>query len=159
MKHHGWLAWFATGAALAAAGFLSATLPAVAAGAVKHVLKGTYIDGGAISVAFETPGGGLDTPAAITCPGTKSCTLEAEQVVFVGGSNNQYGICLYVDGKVISAGCLYSGRGAADGSFAMTTITQATTLTPGPHTVQTFLATDVIMDARYYSATYRVYQP
>jgi hypothetical protein len=70
----------------------------VAAGAVKHVLKGTYIEGGAVSVAFER-------------------------------------------------------RFRDDDHHA------ATTLTPGPHTVQTLLASDVIIDARNYSATYRIYQP
>jgi hypothetical protein len=135
-----------------------ATGPAPAA-AIKHVLKGTYINGGSVSVAFETPGGGLDAPTTIVCPGTKVCTLQAEQAVFAGGAANRYGICLYVDGAVISAGCFYSGKGATDGSFAMATMTQSTSITPGQHTVQTFLATDLIIDARYYSATYRVYQP
>ena len=44
-------------------------------------------------------------------------------------------------------------------SYKMDSIVQATTISPGTHTVQTYLATNLIMDARYYSATYTVYAP
>jgi hypothetical protein len=105
----------------------------------------------------------LDSPTTIKCPffPPGGCTLEIEQSVAVGGvdsTGNWWGPFVKVDGSFTS----YSppvGETPTDYSFVLATSNQSTTLTPGKHTVQSFVYSYDGLHVDSYHITYRVYAP
>ena len=133
--------------------------------ATNHVLKGTYINNGNynanVPAATYTP---IDTKLTITCPGSGTCTIEADMWVDNYNSSKPSGnsttICLYVDG-VQTSGCAYeTSETPPDGSHVHTSTSQPLSgLAPGSHTVQTFFYAVDGAFAEYYTVNYRVYKP
>src|SRR5579871_2695609 len=110
--------------------------------ATKHTLRGTYFNSGAWQ-GVPFPGGNAAKPVdnliTVECPGTSTCTIEADVWVEEGDAPlaSQGGLCVYIDG--ITYLCLdnnYSQPGIV-GNFAMTV--NFTGLAPGTHTIQSYL--------------------
>jgi len=133
--------------------------------ATNHVLKGTYINNGNyngnVPAATYTP---IDTKLTVSCPGSGTCTIEADMWVdnynssqIPGNSNT---ICLYVDG-VQTSGCAYeTSETPPDGSHVHASTSQPLSgLAPGNHTVQTYFYSDDGAFVEYYTVNYRVYKP
>ena len=132
--------------------------------ATKHVLKGTYVNTGnynaSIAPATYIP---IDTALTITCPGTGTCTIEADMWIDFhgnGGSGNAAAICLVVDG-VQTAGCPFEALEVPpDGSRIIGSLSQPLSgVAPGNHTVQTFAYASGGAFVQFFTANYRVYTP
>jgi hypothetical protein len=113
---------------------------------------------GTVSAGFVA----MDSLVTFKCP-SPSCTASAEQSVQIGGSvsGNRFAICTYVDGaEMTQPYCPYLGYVSSDGSFVSGSFTQsASGITPGNHTLQTFLYTDDGGDLGIFNITYRLYTP
>lgn len=105
----------------------------------------------------------IDAVLGFTCPGPGTCTASAEQNVQVTGSTsgNRWAICTAVDGVFMSEPlCPYQGIVPSDGTFVAGSFVQNQDLvTPGHHTLQTFLYTDLGGSLSIYNMTYRLYKP
>jgi hypothetical protein len=104
----------------------------------------------------------IDGVQSFTCPGTTTCSFTAEQNVQVTGTaaNNRWAICTQIDGNFMDKPvCPILGVVPTTileaGSFAQS----QTGLTPGAHTVQTFLWTDFGATRIFYEIIYRYYRP
>lgn len=101
----------------------------------------------------------LDDPTTVVCPSSRGCTLEIEQSVSVGGVDsvgNWCGPFAQVDGQWTPYGPP-AGETPTDKSFILTGSIQTTTLTPGKHTVQSFIYSYFGLTVWSYHVTYRVY--
>src|SRR5271169_6284893 len=117
---------------------------ASAATAANHVLKGTYIDSveSYLTIPVETLTA-VGDPVTVSCPGTGTCTIEADmRVQNFGGTTtgNNFDLCLYVDGKAVDTYCFgYAGVTPSDGSVLMGSSSQSLSgVAAGSHTVQTY---------------------
>jgi hypothetical protein len=104
----------------------------------------------------------IDAVQSFTCPGTTTCSFTAEQNVQVIGStaSNRWAICTQIDGSFLDKPlCPFQGLVPTSnyeaGSFAQS----QTGLTPGTHTVQTFLYTDFGATRGIFEIIYRYYRP
>lgn len=132
---------------------------------VGHTLLTTYFTQAYVfpHITYETGDEYLavDDPTTIKCPFFRGCTLEIEQSVDVGGvtsSGNWWGPFVQVDGSYTD----YSppvGETPTDGSYVLVTSNQSTPLTPGKHTVQSFVYSYFGLYICSYHINYRVYIP
>jgi hypothetical protein len=126
--------------------------------ATKHVLKGTYINNGnynsSVAAAKFTP---IDPALSVSCPGSSTCTIEADmwiQNVSDGGGNT---VCLFVDGSE-SSGCPYETSGTS-GIYDTISVSWPVTVEHGTHTVQTYVYSNDGEFVGFYTTNYRVYTP
>ena len=133
--------------------------------ATKHSLQGTYLSvgnglGAAIPSVTYTP---IDAAVTVTCPGpVGSCTLLANQFLVTRGSaaSNNYAICLYIDGGLISKGCYYTADSPNDGTFVFGSTSQWEVGVPvGTHTMQTVVFSNDGCTYDEYQFQYLVYKP
>lgn len=132
--------------------------------ATKHVLLGTIISTSINSMPLAANAlTALDSPQTVSCPGTTTCTIQAEQVASTAqGSHAQNGfiLCFYVDGSAIPAGCPYVNITPSDGESVMGSVTQGISgVSPGTHTVQTLVKSNFGAKLFFYNTDYRVYRP
>jgi hypothetical protein len=125
----------------------------------------TFVNQSSDSEALPSGFQPIDGPTSISCavPGVLhggSCTLEVDQNVQLIGStaNNAWAICTQVDGVFIGQPvCPFLGfvpvASYAAGSFMQT----ATGISPGHHTVQTFLYTNAGATRSIYTIVYRLF--
>jgi hypothetical protein len=114
-------------------------------------------------------GGGtqpLDDATTVTCPvGGGSCLIEFDQYVQIGSSatNNRWAICSKLDGVFVSTpNCPYQGYTNFGGNYFYKVgsfVQFAGSVSPGTHTVRTFIDSDDGLTVGIWSLTYRVYQP
>ena len=133
------------------------------------VVKGRKLKSTAISQGFSDayiPAGlvALDAPTTLNCPGTTTCTFEADQNVTLAGptANNKWLICTQVDGSSMTEpdcltplGKVSSNAFYGSGSFAQS----QSGISPGSHTVQTFVYTDFGAFLGTHAIVYHVYTP
>ncbi len=132
--------------------------------ATSHVLKGTYFNSGNWGGTFF-PGNAdysVDNQLTVACPGTTTCTIEADMWVEEGWASaaSTGGLCFDVDNGA-EFYCwdshyideLYPNVG----SFSQ--IYSYGDLKPGTHTVQTYLYSGSGTDVWQYYITYHVYAP
>ena len=128
----------------------------------QRVLKVTARSQGGAIVAVPSGFQPIDGVTTLHCPGTTTCTFEADQNVQVRGStaNNAWAICTQVDGAYMTQpSCPFLGN-VPNGFFGAGSFVQTQTgLSAGNHTVQTFLYTDDGADRSIYTILYRVYTP
>ena len=133
--------------------------------ATKHSLQGTYLSvgngfGTAIPSFTYTP---IDSPVTVTCPGpVGSCTLLANQFLVTQGSSasNNYAICLYIDGALISQGCYYTADSPNDGTFVFGSTSNWEVGVPvGTHTMQSVVFSNDGCSYDEYQFQYLVYKP
>ena len=136
------------------------------------VLKGRKLKSTAFSSDIFLPDGTplpsdsqpLDSPITISCSAKSggSCTFSAEQWVQVAGTtaDNRILMCTYLDGFLAFGTCVFSGLVPTGSFFAAFSYVQTLKgVSPGSHTVQTFVNTDNGGTLGSYTITYRVYQP
>jgi hypothetical protein len=100
----------------------------------------------------------LDDPTTVVCPSRRGCVLEIEQSLSVGGvdsTGNWCGPFVEVDG--IGNPAPPAGETPTDFSYIHTGSIWTTTLTPGKHTVQSFIYSYHGLYVWSYHNTYRVY--
>jgi hypothetical protein len=128
----------------------------------QRVLKVTARSQGGGIVAVPSGFQPIDGVTTLHCPGTTTCTFEADQNVQVRGStaSNDWAICTQVDGAYMTQPlCPFLGQ-VPNGFFGAGSFVQTQTgLSPGNHTVRTFLYTDNGADRSIYTILYRVYTP
>ena len=138
---------------------------ALAGSRVSLALLTTFVsesnDSEAVPAGFQS----IDAPTAFTCvaPGHLhggTCTIEADQNVQVIGStpNNAFAICTQVDGVFVGQPvCPFIGT-VPNGSYGTGSFMQTGAgISPGPHTVQTFLFTTNGAVRSIYTLVYRLY--
>jgi len=133
--------------------------------ATKHSLQGTYLSvgngfGTSIPSFTYTP---IDSPVTVTCPGpVGSCTLLANQFLVTQGSSasNNYAICLYIDGALISQRCYYTADSPNDGTFVFGSTSNWEVGVPvGAHTMQSVVFSNDGCSYDEYQFQYLVYKP
>ena len=134
----------------------------------EHVLAETYLvignggpSGTSVPAATLTP---IDSPSTVVCPaiGTDTCTILANQFFQTTGSqtSNNFAICLYVDDNLIPNSCWFNNDTPNDGTFVQGTASNwETGVSPGSHTVQTFVLSNKGCLYGNYTFQYIVYQP
>lgn len=129
-----------------------------------HLLKGTYFNSGNWGGGFFAGGNvayPVDNQLTVSCPGTTTCTIEADQFVEEGNAPtaSSGGLCLDVD----NGGWFYcwdSGYSQGPNIYgAFSEIFNVSGLKPGSHTVQTWLFSWSGTDLYQYYITYHVYTP
>jgi hypothetical protein len=112
----------------------------------------------AVSSGFQA----IDVATTVVCPASTRCVIRAEQNVQVRGTvaGNKWAICTQVDGNFMAQpSCPFQGVIPSDGTFVAGSFAQNKTgVTPGTHTVQTFLFTDAGADRSIYEIQYQVYR-
>jgi len=129
---------------------------------VPHTLLTTYFTqgdrGGAAETAYEALP--VDNPTTFKCrwPG---CTLEIEQSMQVNGSSadNEWALLIYVDGSPSFSYSPWVGEVPSDGSYVLATSNQSIPVTPGKHTVQSYVGSKYGLALWNYHINYRVYAP
>jgi len=133
--------------------------------ATKHSLQGTYLSvgngfGASIPSFTYTP---IDAAQTVTCPGpVGSCTLLANQFLVTQGSSasNNYAICLYIDGALISQGCYYTADSPNDGTYVFGSTSNWEVGVPvGTHTMQSVVFSNDGCTYDEYQFQYLVYKP
>ncbi len=128
-----------------------------------EALKATYISSGDLETTLGSGDQPVDAVHKVTCPGSGTCTIQADGWVEAGGESstfNEAALCLYVDGSLVNGTCYFSGEVPADGSYAqIASSLSAPGLSPGSHTVQIHLYTFSGAFVGYYNVNYRVYKP
>jgi len=123
----------------------------------------TWISEGNDLVSVGSGFQAIDNPITINCPASNSCTFAAEQNLQVDGSvsGNRWAICTQVDGNFMSEPlCPFLGLVSSDGTFIAGSFVQTMHgLSPGTHTVQSFVYTDAGGSRSIYAIVYRVYGP
>lgn len=102
----------------------------------------------------------VDSPTTIKCPDPRGCTLEIEPSIDVGGvdsEGNWWGPFISVDGGPFLPYAPPVGETPTDDSYILNTSKQSTTVTCGPHTVQTYVYSFYGLYIWSYYNTYRVY--
>jgi hypothetical protein len=107
----------------------------------------------------------LDDATTVTCPGPSSCLIEFDQFVEVGGSGseNPWAIWSAVDGSLVSEpngpwqgfvnfGGNYYWKSASGFQFEGS-------VSPGEHTVQTFVYSQEGVTVGIWALKYEVYEP
>jgi hypothetical protein len=132
-----------------------------------HTLQSTYFSNGNRFSGMVAPATfvGVDSVQNITCPGTGTCSIEADMWVETGnidlGTPNNFAICAAVDGVFFENGtCYYTANTPSDFSFV--TGTRSDTIggiSAGTHTVQTFIYSNNGTAVQQYNISYRVYKP
>lgn len=129
-----------------------------------HVLDATLFNwGNDDSVPIDPGYQPIDRLTAINCVDAHGCTIGFEQHIQLGGNKtegNEWGICTFVDGNyVYTPGCPFQGNLPTDGTYTVGTFAQQTSVSFGPHTVQTFVYTTNGGQKDTYNIIYRVYHP
>ena len=128
-----------------------------------HVLKGTYFNSGNWGGGFF-PGGNvayaIDNQLTVSCPGTTTCTIEADQFVEEGLASvaSGGGLCLDVDNRA-QFYCWGSNYSEPNIIRSFSEIFNFGGFKPGNHTVQTYLFSGSGTDVWQYYITYHVYTP
>ena len=130
----------------------------------KRVLAGTYlVEGNGLSTPIPagtfTP---IDAALKVNCPGPGKCTLLTNQWIATNGSTtgNNFAICFYVDGSLISNGCYYTNDTPSDGTFDQGgTSSWDIGVTHGNHTVQTVVYSNNGCNYQEFQFQYLVYKP
>jgi hypothetical protein len=127
-----------------------------------HKLLQTRLSPQGFSGATAPPGFfAIDAPQTISCKTFSNCNIEASMMVqFGSGVNGEtpgpWAICLNVDGNYNA--CPYYDDGHNNGFFTTGTATGFLTgLSPGNHTVQTFLYTSNGTTVYNYDVAYHSY--
>src|SRR5258708_4344410 len=133
----------------------SLTAPA----STKHVLKGTYTNGGILN--FTMPAGtfvALDA-ATVVCP-IGTCTLLADAFATSGGdtATGNRALCIAVNGGIVGS-CPYSGEEAADGSYSQIAHHETGFTFSVWVTVQPFAFTGGTPTISTFPSKYSVYKP
>ncbi|MGO8733099.1 MAG: hypothetical protein ACLQVM_09925 [Terriglobia bacterium] len=136
--------------------------------AVPHTLLTTYFtQAGTMTTPLTMAEGAedylaVDNPTTFKCQFPKGCTLEIEQSMQVGeGPNvnaNYWAPLVYVDGTMLSY-TPWVGEVPPLTNYVLATSNQSTAVTPGKHTVQSYVWSDSGLTVRFYHITYRVYVP
>jgi hypothetical protein len=131
---------------------------------VSHTLLTTYFTqlttGTSTPITPASEDNPIDNPTTFKCP-WPGCTLEIEQSVQMcagSASGNGWAPLAQVDGNWLSYSP-YVGEVPADGKCVLTTSNQTTAVTPGKHTVQSFVWADDAASLANWHINYRVYIP
>jgi hypothetical protein len=136
-----------------------------------QVLQGSHLVHGTRAGTFFPAGTftAVDRLGTVQCPGTSgNCTIAANMWVQTGLSStspNNYAVCLFVDGNSVdssdtSNGCHYTEDTPSTGSFIEGSgLNQLSGVSPGLHTVQTFLYTNNGTPVYNFNISYQVYKP
>lgn len=135
--------------------------------ATNEVLARTYFSAGNQGSIFFPAGvyTAVNSPLTINCPGSTSCTIQADMWVETGNTNtngtpNNFAICTEVDGTFLQGNCFYSANTPNDLSFVTGTRSdQSSGWSHGNHTIQTFIFTNNGTPVQQYNITYHVYKP
>lgn len=131
---------------------------------VSHSLLATYFT--QLSTSSSTPitagseNNPIDDVTTFKCP-WRGCTLEIEQSVQMCNgsvSSNRWATLVQVDGTWAGYSP-YVGEVPADGDCVLATTNQTTPVTPGKHTVQSFVYADDAAELANWHINYRVYIP
>jgi hypothetical protein len=131
---------------------------------VSHTLLTTYFNQLSTSSAtpitaasFDNP---IDNPTTFRCP-WPGCTLEIEQSVqmcYGSDTGNRWALLAKMDGIWLDYSP-YVGEVPSDTDCVLATSNQTTAVTPGRHTVQSFVYADDAADLGSWHINYRVYVP
>lgn len=104
----------------------------------------------------------LGKPLIVKCPGPRgTCIIEADLFIQSGKSfvtGNQYGLCLFVDGKS-APNCQLVGSTPADNTYTNGSTSQLVfNVKPGNHVVQAYFDTYKGASVFNYTFNYRVYK-
>ncbi len=134
------------------------------ASAQSRTLRETYFDTGFLN-GFSVPPATITTigPVVdIVCPGTGTCTIEADHSIQSGPGNatgNSVTIGFMLDGNALNNSQVV-GVVPTNGTFLVLSTTELEfNVSKGDHTVQTFVYSDDGMPIYNYNTTYRVYKP
>jgi hypothetical protein len=134
----------------------------VPAAGVLHVSKGFYENWGtqAVQTAYfgNTP---LDAQTTIKCPGLKACSLHTvAQVQWLPSvTAGEWDICVMVDGHFINKACYFQGTVSMANGFVSGTDLENWAMTPGTHTVQSFIYTEQVGTVASYQIDYMISVP
>ncbi len=130
-----------------------------------HTLYATYVKYNN-TVTFKGTGyAQLDDASTVTCPEGGSCLIEFDQFVEVGGSgsDNPWAICSTLDGNLVSEpSCPWQGFVNFGGNYFWKSASGfqfAGGVSPGTHTVQTFIYSQDGVTVGIWALKYQVYQP
>jgi hypothetical protein len=131
--------------------------------APEHTLIGSVLSSNGGAVVIRATGiAPIDARSTVTCPGTVSCEIEAQENIQVSGGpggRNRFGLCVQVDGVFLNRPpCPFLGivdpNSWSAGNFTQYNYAAA----PGTHTVRLFLYSDFGALTAGYAVTYRIYQ-
>jgi hypothetical protein len=125
-------------------------------------LKFTAISSGNLGATVPAGFAPVDAATNLRCPGTRTCTFEADQNLQVFSSTSTaWAICTSVDGNFMAEpSCPYLGLAGGTGFFQTGTFAQSMSgITPGTHSVQTFVYSDNGLDVYNYAFVYHIYTP
>jgi|ERR1700691_5488201 hypothetical protein len=135
------------------------------AGAQNHALTRTYIDAGYYGSGLNIPGDNQLTPVGnsidIDCPGSGTCTLEADQSVQQTAgytARNEFQIGFYLDGKA-QLTFQATGETPSDGSSLVSSTREFLAIPAGTHTVQIGVESENGCYVDNYSTVFHVYRP
>ena len=130
-----------------------------------HTLYATYAKYNN-TVTFKPSGyAQLDDATTVTCPGPSSCLIEFDQFVEVGGSgsDNPWAIWSALDGNLVSEpDGPWQGYVNFGGNYFWKTgsgFQFAGGVSPGQHTVQTYVYSQDGVEVGIWALKYQVYQP
>jgi hypothetical protein len=131
--------------------------------ATNHVLKGTYLTYGPGPIVAAETLTAIGPALTVSCPGTKTCTIEADVLAQVGnsaGSANYVYLCATLDGVGAAYGCQQgSGMTVINTYVNLPTSFFFSGVAAGTHSVQMMIYAVNAFEVAYYSSTYRVYTP
>ena len=129
---------------------------------VAHTLLGTYFTQGCPETIYPGPAHnwhGFDNPTTFRC--WRPCTLEVEETVNVGNmtvASNYWALGGRVDGSGLP-NWSWTGTVPSDESWVQGAFNQSIPLTPGSHTVQSFIMSTDGVQLGVYHVNYRIYEP
>jgi len=130
---------------------------------VSHDLQTTYftqgLNVGIPETAYDSVA--VDNPTTFKCCYPKGCTLEIEQSMQVGGVSyvsNLWAPIVKLDGGYL-AYSPWVGETPTDGFYVLATSNQSIQVTPGTHTVQSFVISIYGLNLYNFHINYRVYVP
>jgi hypothetical protein len=134
------------------------------ASAQNQALERTYIDQGYYKSGLAIPPGSERTvvgpEVTITCPGTTTCTVQADQFIQEGDGSttgNESLIGFYIDS--LEAAEQQVGETPADDSYQVFSTSELVEVAAGTHTVQIYVYSNHGMSVYNYATTFRVYKP
>ncbi len=136
-------------------------VPATTGPNVPHVLLATYMNQVLNSGISESAGINQTVDGLVTFKCLLPCTLEIEQSVQAGEvyyTGNYWYIGVFMDGSPLPYGP-FQGYLPSDGTWVVGNVNQSISLTPGTHTVQSFVVSYAGLIVEDYHMNYRVYTP
>jgi len=107
----------------------------------------------------------LDNGISVTCPGPTSCLIEFDEFVEIGGngSDNPWAICATLDGNFVSQpDCPWLGYANFGGNYYWKSASGfqfAGGVSPGRHTLQTYVRSQQGLTVGDWALKYQVYAP